>query len=731
MPDKKLIDLAKEQGKSYQTVYSQYKRGQLAGYKNEEGDIILGERPISQTPVNQVVSIVSSNRTPLEFTPASVELTDYKVSKASKSRRNASSTIERIDRYKNIESTPVPYESVSYGGNKYMCMREMIRLCQLAFYAYGAIRNHIGVLVDFSSSPIYLTGGSQTSRDFFNALFDKINLSSFTEQFFLEFWRSSNVFIYRFDGKLAESDITELTKVFGLSQAAKKEKTYTLPIKYSILNPADILLASPASMIMGKYFKILNSFEVHALKNPQTDQDRDLFKSLPPEVKKQIADGKTSQIVMELPVDKITTVFNKKQDYEGFAVSIIYPILDDLEVKSEMKKMDAALVRTTQQCILLITIGSELKDGTLNISQKNIDTLQAIFANESVGRVLVSDFTTKGQFIIPDIGSLLDPKKYEQIDKDIKEGLGAILLGSSEEKFANRAMSVQIFVERLIKSREAFLNNFLQPEIKRIAKDMGFKNYPTAHFKELNLKDELEFSKLYVRLNELGMLSPEETFEALESGRLPTKEESLESQTEYRKNRDLGRFSPIVSSPYDQLQLSKESNKNALKMQSNQQEHDDVQQAKQRKFDAANPKPTPSIPVNTPTKLKQPAGRPSGVHTPKTKQKITPIQGEQYSLKRIKENLILATKLQEEIGNKLKEKHKLESLSEKQTEICEKITEIIISNELPEKWMESIAEYIEQPVDKNPERIQELRELAYDHQVNDYLAALLLNSRIN
>ena len=129
-----------------------------------------------------------------------------------------------------------------------------------------------------------------------------------------------------------------------------------------------------------------------------------------------------------------------------------YPVLEDINWKAEMKKMDMAITRTTQQAILLITMGSELKNGNVNVNQKAIDMMQKLFENQSVGKVLVSDYTTNAQFVVPDISSILDPKKYEVVNRDIQLGLNNILL-SGDEKFANMQIKTQVFVERIKQAR--------------------------------------------------------------------------------------------------------------------------------------------------------------------------------------------------------------------------------------------------------------------------------------
>ena len=70
--------------------------------------------------------------------------------------------------------------------------------------------------------------------------------------------------------------------------------------------------------------------------------------------------------------------------------------------------------------------------------------MQKLFENQSVGRVLIADYTTKAQFVIPQVSDILDPKKYETVNSDINSGLNNILtgVGGSGERFANHQAKV-------------------------------------------------------------------------------------------------------------------------------------------------------------------------------------------------------------------------------------------------------------------------------------------------
>jgi len=350
-----------------------------------------------------------------------------------------------------------------------------------------------------------------------------------------------------------------------------------------------------------------------------------------------------------------------------------FPVLDDINWKLEMKKMDMAVTRTMQQAVLLVTMGTDPDKGGVN--QKNLQAMQNLFENQSIGRVLIADYTTKAEFVIPDIGNLIGPQKYEVVDRDIQIGLNNVLIGS--EKFANQSIKIQVFVERLKQAREVFINEFLTPEIRRMSKDLGFKNFPTPAFEDISLKDDVQYSRIYNRLIELGILTPEEGVQAIQTGRLPTTQESIESQNKLRELKDQGLYQPVIGGGANQ------------------------------------------------------AGRPSGSSgIPQSTKNVKPIGSKaNFSVTKIKENILAAQNLEEEVKSSIRKKFNVKKLSNQQKEDAEKISEIIVANENPQDWASKIEEYIEKPFDKNQDNVNEIQEIAAEHQVTNYLASLLYHSK--
>jgi len=602
-------------------------------------------------------------------------------------RRNLAGEIERTDRFTNIDFGLVPFKYSNNLQNKSsLNVRDAVILCQKAYYNFSSFRNVIDLMTEFSCSKIYFTGGNKKARDFFDALFKKINIDNFIDKFFREYYRSGNVFIYRFDYRIEQEDINKITQVFG-SDATNAAAKLQLPSKYMILNPSDIQYGGNISFVGGNYYKILTDYELQRLRNPTTDEDREVLKSLDQQNKlrlqKKALSGAGAYIMIPLDTDRVNAVFYKKQDYEPFSVPMGFPVLEDINWKQEMKKMDMAITRTTQQAVLLITMGSEMKNGTLNINQKNIEAMQALFQNQSVGKVLVSDFTTKAEFVIPDIAGILDPKKYEVVNTDIREGLNNILIG--DEKFSATSIKVNIFFQRLEQGREAFLNDFLAPEMKRICKDLGFKNFPIPHFEEIDIRESSVWNRVSAQLAQLGVLTPEECVEAIRSGRLPEPDESLDSQNKFKQYKEEGLYAPIAAGG------------------------------------GAGAMGT---------------GRPAGSKAPQTTKNVSPKGGQKapaiasYAVKGISQAFKDYEVLNAEVEDFLKKKHKKKSLNEDQKTAAESIAKAIFMNEQKDSWSSSIKSYLNGETKQNIERLEELTNISQEHSIDLFSAAVLNYSQV-
>jgi hypothetical protein len=601
-------------------------------------------------------------------------------SSRSGSRRNRAATSRTHDRFSSIRNGLLPYSYAMDGVN----VREAIELCQKAYANVAVFRNSIDIMSEFSNTELYLDGGSQKSRDFFNQWFKKIKLWHLKDQFFREFYRSGNIFFYRVDGTIQAKDFTKL-----MQQIAEEQPTSSkVPVRYILLNPFDIVAKRGSSFETGSYEKILSEYELARLQNPISDEDKETLNGLPSNVREDIQKGAYYQNGLKIKLDpnKIIFVFYKKQDYEPFAIPFGYPVLEDINAKLELKKMDQAITRTVENVILLITMGAEPDKGGIN--QNNLMAMQKLFKNESVGRVLVSDYTTKADFVIPDLNKVLGPEKYKVLNEDIKQGLQNIIVG--EEKYSSTEVKAEIFLDRLKEARNAFLNDFLQPEIKRIAKTLGLKKYPTAKFRDIDIRDKTQLMRVTTRLMELGIITPQQGIDMFHTGEFPKSEDIAVSQPEFISQRKEGFYNPIVggiptiSPPAPKV-------------------------------------PKDSGPINATPKV---AGRPEGTTG-------IPLAKAKVSVKNIRGIVTKIESLRASIESELKGSLSLETLSDNQQEMVDKLCETVVVSSNLESWDEVASSCV-----KNFENIAslstlpEVLEAAAEFEIeDDYSAALLYHSQ--
>jgi len=608
-------------------------------------------------------------------------------------RRNLAYVGPKIYKYGNIREGMLPFETSINGYN----IRDAIELCQKAYANIAIFRNAVDIMSEFANAEIYLEGGSQKSKDFFSKWMKYTRMWNVKDQYFREYYRSGNVFFYKINAKFDIDDFQKILETYASYDGASYNtdiKLYNyptpydvknlIPVQYTLLNPYYLTTNHTSSWHQIVYQKILSEYELERLRSPKNDHDKVVFDSLDNDTKEKIRLGQWARdgLKIQLNPTDIIYSFYKKQDYEPFAIPFGFAVLDDINFKMEMKKIDQAICRTIENVILLITMGSEPAKGGIN--HKNIKAMQSLLSNQSVGRVLVADYTTKAEFIIPDMNKVLGYEKYKVVNEDIKEGLQNILIGS--EKFANTTVKAQVFFERLKEARKAFLNDFLQPEMELIFRNLGFKGKcPIAKFEEVSIKDETQFNRVVTRMMELGILPPEEGLRVIETGIYPTKEELGTAQAKFVEERKKGYYNPIVGG---------------------------VPVIAPPAPEVSGVKP-PIKKTTTPNERGRPVGSNASVYAKDAIAKVMDKTKDLYSIV--------------EIG--LKKKYSKKSLNAEQNKLAQGISEAIILGSQCESWTSLATEVLNDPNKLDKLNIlSEIQTTAGEHDLDTYAAALLYHS---
>jgi len=97
------------------------------------------------------------------------------------------------------------------------------------------------------------------------------------------------------------SMVESTTAKFGQMKSVFGAKSPVVPIRYTILNPAQVYLSSGVTYA-NNYVKLLSTYEIQRLKNPLTPEDKQVYNSSPEDIKKQIKAGGSFQNIY-IPLD--------------------------------------------------------------------------------------------------------------------------------------------------------------------------------------------------------------------------------------------------------------------------------------------------------------------------------------------------------------------------------------------------------------------------------------------
>jgi hypothetical protein len=616
--------------------------------------------------------------------------------------RKSNSTFKKSkqNKYSNIREGILPFEPGSSG----VSIQDAIELCQKAYANIAIFRNAVDIMSEFANSNIHLEGGTEPARQFIDRWLSKIKIWNLKDQYFREYYRSGNVFLYRVDGKFDKEDLKKISTIYASSLPLGE-----VPVKYILLNPYDIVVTKTTSFEEGDYKKVLSEYELDRLRKPKTQEDKDFFNALPDKTKKEIKEKRFSRegIYVQLDPTKLNYSFYKKQDYEPFAIPFGFPVLDDINWKLELKKVDQAISRTVENVILLITMGAEPDKGGINPT--NLNAMQSLFMNESVGRVLVSDHTTKANFIIPEINKILGPEKYEIVNADIRDALQNVIVG--QEKYSNTQVKAQIFLERLKEARNAFIQDFLQPQIKMVCRNMGFRQFPEAKFEDIDIKDEVQLQRIATRLIELGILTPEDGLRTIQSGVYPTIDQLEKNQKEYAEQREQGMYNPLVGGvPSVEPPGAEEDRKINEKLSKEKIKQDAKTKSEQIKQQGEQ------VGQNQ-NKVPQEVGRPTGATA-------------SYSQRAIQETVYAVESLRSELNKTMKKKIKKRKLNEQQVDSIDKLVQSVVVSSKIEDWQTTGTACIE---DFNKisqlNILDEVSEISSAHELADYPSAILFHSK--
>lgn len=454
---------------------------------------------------------------------------------ATSSRANIAYRGQDVDKYGALQNTIISAQ-------------EAIRLSQVVYYRFGLIRNVLDTMAEFTVKDLIFHSKKKVSKQVLEGWADGVDLKSFLEQMALEYYRSGNVYVYRFESTLKKAPFNIANGEFSMASSGK------IPVMYTLLDP-NLIDAGGRTLIGAPGYKlIIPASEVAAIIQ-HFKQDPRAIGDLPPEFKAALTpylskSGKmqvNADLLINLDPNNLIVIHRKKQPYERYATPFLSGAFEDIEFRQELRNMDKAVARVCARILIHVKVGNE----NFIPSQNALNAIQAKLANPSTSTYLITDGTVAISQYFPDIGAMLDPKKYEPVTLDIATALGIspAVYGNASANFSNNSLSIKVLVERIQDGKNKILRQFLIPECIRVAKAFNLKN-PSEITPELigvDLTNEIEMRKLYTRLYEVGVLSPKSVLDVFRTDTLPTYDEELDNQVEFKAESEKGLFQPVLN----------------------------------------------------------------------------------------------------------------------------------------------------------------------------------------
>lgn len=247
-------------------------------------------------------------------------------------------------------------------------------------------------------------------------------------------------------------------------------------------------------------------------------KDLNLYKQLVkeyPEFVKTIREGQT-KIKLTNPL-----IFRGRYlSNSPYPVPYLYPVLESLKHKRNLRRMDYSLASRVITAIMLVKLGSDEFPVTED-DEYLFDSLKAQLAwrssssNPEIERIyqLFANHTVEISWVIPDVSALLNDAKYLNVNKDIIQGLGlpSILISGETEKSGSGGAN-----DYSVISPESTMNVIREkilPVLQNICNEISSRNKlkytPIVKFEKLNLHDFSVFRAALMDLYNSGNLSRE------------------------------------------------------------------------------------------------------------------------------------------------------------------------------------------------------------------------------
>lgn len=457
--------------------------------------------------------------------------------------------------------------------------RGVITTCNRIYEKTGLIKNVIDLMGDFASQGIRLTHPDKNKQEFFNNWFKKVKGPDRSERILNTLYRAANVVVRKSTGKLsipieerlykthakddsekstATPDLTPQEIKDDLPQVEKRE----IPLRYTILDASTVRVigGALASFVGNPQFEIVLPESLkRVILAPKTDIERSIVDSLPEDIK---AAARTKN-GYPLPPDKTSVLYYKKDDWQAWAVPMIYPIAEDVVMLAKLKLADRAALDGAISNIRIFRLGY-LDDKIKIMPTKEAAARLSEILQSNTGGGSLDIVWDKAIDLLEsktEAHKYLGEEKYRATLNLIYAGLGIppTLTGTfGAAGTTNNFISLKTLTERLKYGRRVLVA-FWEQEIALVQRAMGWRSPAAIEFDLMDLGNEQAIKTLYMGLADRNIIS-DETVQRIFEQNPDTERTRLNKEA---KSRDSGKM-VNKTGPYMEPQATESLKKIAL-----------------------------------------------------------------------------------------------------------------------------------------------------------------------
>lgn len=408
--------------------------------------------------------------------------------------------------------------------------KRQIAVCREMYEHVGIVGNIIDLMVDFALEDIVIEHESPRIQNLYRNWARQVDLRSFSEIFLKSFFRDGNVPILTMRGDLSDEEVKNLRRrlfakggkkskkgkskkkkkkspTYGQIEPNKSVKQGRVPSRYRILNVMNLHRGGSSLLGTTFYRYFISQREAGVMKNPKTSVEKGALerfkKSLDITDDQKMFDARSMLI---LQPERLDVIHYKKDHWRAWATPMMWRISDDVRYKKLLRDMDVSLAEGVTNAITIIKLGNSEKG--FQPSKKAYQRMLDMMKNPAREKKIVWDDLIEIETIYPPTEKMLSEKKYQQVNTDIRSGIGVpeVLVNGTGGNFGNSFLSIKTLLERLKSARNVLLE-WIEGQFREIATALSIRKPAWVKLGTMTLADEEVERRFLLELVDRNLMS--------------------------------------------------------------------------------------------------------------------------------------------------------------------------------------------------------------------------------